>query len=200
MDPQVPTISDVQTPTPTEKPAEPVVPLSALDAERKQRQALAERLAAFETAQKQAAEQEAAKRGEFEKLWQTDKARADAAEAELTKLREHVDALNVARKAALVARLDKLPEAIRAIVPLDKLSVDVAEELIAKAEATAATLTPATQQQTKPAITPGRAAVEGGDPDALSPEEEAWARSKGYVGKASNATIKTTFAKLHPKK
>ncbi len=108
------------------------VPLSALQAEREKRQALAAELAEFRQ-QREAAELDAAKkRGEFEKLYGDASTQLEAANARLAEL-EAAEAQRVERVAASnTKRIKALPAAMRGL--LDGLSADVIAERLASLE------------------------------------------------------------------
>jgi hypothetical protein len=147
-------MSSTSTPTPETPPAtppvEPVVePLGrqdagmqdALLAERKQRKAVEARLAAYETAQTEAAAAAAAKRGEFEELY-------TASKSELTRAQERLAAFETA-DAERTERLTKanttalalLPETMRALVPTT-LDPEATAEQIRRVSSMLTTATP----------------------------------------------------------
>jgi hypothetical protein len=99
------------------------------------------RLASFEAAQKKRDEDEARKRGEFEQLYTA----ASAREAQLTAELDTYKAREAARVEAVTAenaaRLERLPENFRALVP-DGLDPDAARQQIARLESVLTTNTP----------------------------------------------------------
>lgn len=190
-------LSDV-LPTTTTTP-DPVVPLAALEAERKARQDLAAKLAEIEARQRSIDEADALKRGEAEKLYGAEKAARERIEAEHKATLERLSTLEARDAERRKARMTSLPEDFRDLVP-DGLDGDKLDALLDKIEARARGATASAAPPTRPVLSPGRAAVEGGDPDALTPAEEAWARGKQYLGRASNASIKAAFAALHKPK
>lgn len=185
--PPAPAISEPTVTTP--EPAK-VVPLDALLTERKVRQDLEARIAKIEADRKAADEAEAAKRGEFQRLYEEAKAKAEAAEKELTGLRESATKAAERQRERQTARIAALPDSLKALVP-DALTGDALDDFLAKLEGMGS----ATGQPAAPAVTgipPGRTQGNG-DPNALTAEEEAWAQAKGYAG-VNPATIKRAFA------
>jgi hypothetical protein len=147
-------MSSTSTPTPETPPAtppvEPVVdPLgkqdagmqAALQAERKQRQAVEQKLAAYETAQTEAATAAAAKRGEFEELYTASKSELAEAQELLavfkTRDAERTERLTTANAAALAL----LPETMRALVPTT-LDPEATAEQIRRVSSMLTTATP----------------------------------------------------------
>jgi predicted phage gp36 major capsid-like protein len=130
------------SPTPSEDTGKQTRGLQeALTAERARRQEMEARLASFEAAQKKRDEDEARKRGEFEQLYTA----ASAREAQLTAELDTYKAREAARVEAVTAenaaRLERLPENFRALVP-DGLDPDAARQQIARLESVLTTNTP----------------------------------------------------------
>ncbi len=89
----------------------------ALTAEREKRQALEQRLAEIEAAQKKRDEEAAAKRGEFEKLYTELKAETDPLREKLTAYQQREQARTEALNKANAEALEALPEDLRGLVP-----------------------------------------------------------------------------------
>ena len=90
---------------------------AALAAEREKRQALEQQLAEFKAAQQKAADEAAAKRGEFEQLYNGLKAEYDPLKEQLDALVAEKTARTEALKTANEAALKELPEGLRSLVP-----------------------------------------------------------------------------------
>lgn len=113
----------------------------ALQAERKRRQEMEARLSAFEQKQREQAEAEAKKRGEFEALYTSAKSEMEKISSELasykTKEANRIQAL----QAENAERLRNLPENFRALVP-DGLDPDSTRSQIARLESVLGQATP----------------------------------------------------------
>lgn len=114
---------------------------AALAAERKQRQALEAQLEQFKAVQQKAAEEAAAKRGEFEQLYTSTKVQLEALQAERDALASEKASRLEAIAAENKARLEKLPENMRALVP-EGLSPEAAAAQIRRLESVLADDTP----------------------------------------------------------
>jgi hypothetical protein len=184
-----------ETPPTPPTPPPVTVPLAALEAERSKRQSVEAKLAEIEAARQAADAAEALKRGEGQRLYEEAKVRADKLEADLKAATERLTAQEKREAERRDVRVKALPDDLRDLA--DGIDGDRLDALLDKLEARAKGQ-PAPPARTP--LTPGRAAVEGGDPDALTADEEAWAKGRGYLGKASSAAIKRAYLKSNPPK
>ena len=113
----------------------------ALTAERTRRQEMESRLSSFEAAQKKRDEDEARKRGEFEQLYTVASSQVDILTAELDTYKAREAARVETVTAENAARLERLPENFRALVP-SGLDPDAARQQIARLESVLTTNTP----------------------------------------------------------
>lgn len=113
----------------------------ALQAERKRRQEMEARLSAFESKQREQAEAEAKKRGEFESLYTSARSEMQKIQDELAAYKTR-EAERVQRMQAENAqRLQNLPENFRALVP-DGLDPDATRSQIERLESVLGQATP----------------------------------------------------------
>lgn len=196
-DDATPVLSQPDTTTPdAETPADKAGIIRDRDAARERARKAEERAAALEAQQAERERADAEKRGEYQRLYEdasgklkTYEERLAAADAELTGYRS-------AAEQARQRRVDALPETLRDLVPPGLAGADL-EGWLDRAEAKAATLTGAKREPDMLART-GHGG--GGDPDALTDAETAYARTQRWWWDGdklivSSKQIKAAYAK-----
>jgi hypothetical protein len=196
-DDATPDLSQPDTTTPDAgTPADKAGMIRDLNAERERRRQAEERAAALEAAQAERDRVEAEKRGEYQRLYEdvsgklkTYEERLAAADAELTGYRSAADQQRQ-------RRVEALPEALRDLVPPGLTGADL-DGWLDRAEAKAAALTAPVREPDRLART-GHGG--GGDPEALTQAEEAYARSQKWWWEGdklivSSRIVKAAYAK-----
>lgn len=180
-----PGASDAPT---TQDEAPKLVPLTALEAERRKRQEVEARLAERERADAEAEQQRLAKQGEWQRI-------AEEATAKLAALEPEVATFRERETQRLAARVEKVPEAYRRLIPEGLTGAALEAHLDALADTLAAV-----EQAAKP---PSAARASGGgvDPDALSADVQRWWDTfPGRSASAKPATIVKLYNSIGPGK
>ena len=184
-DPSQPDTTTTQTDT---APADKVVPLSALQAEREANQALKAKLAAIEAERAAQAAEAAKAAGEWEKLY-------TEAEPKLAKLTEYESRLTEYETREAKAREDrrlKLPEHLRAVIP-DGIEPDKLDAMLTNLEALAAGEGGGRGGDAK-----ARTGGGGLDPNVLTDAEREWSVGQRWTAGASVHAIRYAYKKAHP--
>ena len=114
---------------------------AALQAERKKRQEIEARLSSFEAEQRQRAEEDAKRRGEYEALYTEARSKLDTLTTELDSYKARETARLEALQSENRARLEALPESFRALVP-EGLSPDAVRSHLGRLESVLSQATP----------------------------------------------------------
>lgn len=190
-------LSQPDTTTPAVDP--PRTDDRAVIAERKRREAAEAKLRDYEVAAAERTRKEAERQGEYQRLYETERAERERIAAEHTAATAKLAAIEQREAAAREARKAKLPEQYRALIP-DGITAEAEAAQIERLEALAATAaTTSTQRQ---ADDQARSGGSGGDPDALTAKEEEWCNQpaqRWIPANASAAAKRHAYLKAHPK-